>query len=63
MKLGDSYVEAVNRAVERLGGEDAGIFRLDVPTFAGGAQGHPDIEGHRVACEYVVDYVRKKNLI
>ena len=63
MKLGDSYVEAVDKAIVKMGGEDAKIFRLDVPTFAGGAQGHPDIEGHRIACEYVVDYVRKKNLI
>lgn len=63
MKLGDSYVEAVDKAIAEIGGEDADIFRLDVPTFAGGAQGHPDIEGHRVACEYVVDYIRKKNLI
>lgn len=46
-----------------IGGEEVDIFRLDVPTSSGGAQGHPDIEGHRTACEYVVNYVRQKNLI
>ena len=63
MKLGNSYVDIVDKAIADMGGEDAKIFRLDVPTSSGGAQGHPDIEGHRTACEYVVNYVRQKNLI
>ncbi len=63
MKLGDSYVDAVDRAISKIGGEEAKIFRLDVPTCAGGAHGHPDIEGHKIACEHVVNYVREKNLI
>ena len=63
MKLGDSYVAAVDKAISEMGGEDAKIFRLDVPTCAGGVQGHPNIEGHKTACEYVVNYVREKNLI
>lgn len=63
MRLGDSYVDIVDKAIADMGGEDAKIYRLDVPTSAGGAQGHPDIEGHRVACEHVVNYVRQKNLI
>ena len=63
MKIGSSYVDAIDKAIAALGGEEAKIYRLDVPTCAGGAQGHPDIEGHRIACEQVVDYVRKKNLI
>ena len=63
MRVGNSYVEALDKAIADMGGEDAKIFRLDVPTAAGGAQGHPDIEGHKVACDYVVNYVREKNLI
>ena len=63
MRVGNSYVDAIDKAIAKMGGEDAKIFRLDVPTCAGGAQGHPDIEGHKVACECVVNYVREKNLI
>ena len=63
MRVGNSYVDAIDKAIAKMGGEDADIFRLDVPTCAGGAQGHPDTEGHRIACECVVNYVQEKKLI
>lgn len=63
MRIGEAYVGAIDRAIEALSGESAKIYRLDVPTFAGGAQGHPDIEGHRTARDAIVAYIKEKNLL
>ena len=63
MFLGESYINAVDEAISCLGGESVGIYRLDVPTSAGGAHGHPDIAGHAVACDMLVDFINKNKLI
>ena len=63
MFLGDSYVNAIDKAISDIGGESAGIYRLDVPTSSGGAQGHPDIAGHAVARDMLVDFIKKNNLL
>jgi hypothetical protein len=34
-----------------------------VPTSAGGAHGHPDIEGHSTARDVLVDFIKKNNLL
>ena len=63
MIIGSRYVEAIDRAIADLGGENAKIYRLDLTTCAGGAHGHPDIEGHKLACAQTVDFIRKNNLL
>ena len=63
MYIGESYINAVDTAISELGGESAGIYRLDVPTSSGGAHGHPDIAGHAVASEMLVEFIKKNNLL
>lgn len=63
MRIGESYVEAIDRAIADIGGEDAEIYRLNLTTCAGGAQGHPDLEGHALACRETVDFILKNNLL
>ena len=63
MFLGERYINAVDTAIQALGGESAKIYRLDVPTSAGGAQGHPDIAGHAAARDLLVDFIKKNNLL
>ena len=63
MFLGERYINAVDEAIKALGGEAAQIYRLDVPTSAGGAQGHPDIAGHAVARDMLVEFIKKNNLL
>ena len=63
MFLGEKYLNIIDTAIEELSGESAGIYRLNVTQSAGGAQGHPDLSGHKTACEQVVSFVRENNLI
>lgn len=63
MFLGEKYINIIDKAISDLGGEKANIYRLDVTQSSGGAHGHPDLEGHKTACEQVVNYIREKNLI
>ena len=63
MYLGERYINAVDTAIAELSGEDAAIYRLDVPTSRGGAHGHPDIAGHTVASDMLVEFIKKNNLL
>ena len=63
MRLGESYIDAVDEVIDNLGGISAGIYRLDVPTSAGGAQGHPDLAGHTAARDMLVEFIKKNNLL
>ena len=63
MFIGESYINAVDTAIGELGGEDAYIYRLDVPTAKGGAQGHPDVAGHTVTRDLLVEFIKKNNLL
>lgn len=63
MFLGERYINAVDTAIAELSGEDAAIYRLDVPTSRGGAHGHPDIAGHTVASDMLVEFIKKNNLL
>ena len=63
MYLGERYINAVDTAIAELSGEDAAIYRLDVPTSKGGAHGHPDIAGHTVASDMLVEFIKKNNLL
>ena len=63
MFLGESYVNAIDKAISDFGGEKLGIYRLDVPTSSGGAHGHPDVAGHSVARDLLVEFIKEKNLL
>ena len=63
MRLGESYINAVDTAIAELGGRDAKIYRLDVPTSSGGAHGHPDVAGHTVARDMLVEFIKENNLL
>ena len=63
MAMGENYINALDTAIDELCGRDAGIYRLDVPTSSGGAHGHPDIAGHAVASEMLVECIKKNNLL
>lgn len=63
MRLSESYISTVDEAIAELGGKSAGIYRLDVPTSAGGAQGHPDLAGHAVARDLLVQFIKENNLL
>ena len=63
MFLGESYVNAIDKAISDFGGERLGIYRLDVPTSSGGAHGHPDVAGHTVTRDLLVEFIKKNNLL
>lgn len=63
MLIGEKYLSAIDSAIESLSGERAKIYRLNVTRSSGGAQGHPDLLGHKIASEEIVNYIRKKKLI
>ena len=63
MFLGESYINAVDTAIEEIGGKRAQIYRLDVPTSSGGAHGHPDVAGHSVARDMLVEFIKENNLL
>ena len=63
MFLGERYINAVDTAIAELGGVDAKIYRLDVPTSSGGAHGHPDVAGHSAARDMLVEFIKENNLL
>ena len=63
MLLGEKYINAVDEVICELGGESAGIYRVDVPQSKGGAQGHPDIAGHAAAKDTLVRFIKENNLL
>jgi hypothetical protein len=63
MFFGEEYINAIDKTIADIGGESRGIYRLDVPTSSGGAHGHPDVVGHAVAREMLVEFIKEKNLI
>ena len=63
MRLGESYVGAIDEVISDMGGESAGIYRLDVTQSAGGAQGHPNVSGHATASNELVEFIKNKKLL
>ena len=61
--IGDAHVAAIDSAIASLGGESAGLFRVDVTKNTAGAQGHPTVAGHERAASELVAYIRSKNLL
>lgn len=63
MPLGEKYIKLIDEVISELGGEDAGIYRIDVPQSTLGAHGHPDVAGHTVAKDVLVSFIREKELL
>ena len=63
MFLGERYINAIDKAIKDIGGQNAMIYRLDVPNSSGGAHGHPDITGHMKASDMLVAFIKENNLI
>jgi len=61
--IGDAHVAAIDSAISELGGENAGLYRLDVTRNTGGAQGHPTVAGHKKAASELVAYINSKSLL
>lgn len=50
--VGEFLLDRIEAAIDKLGGEDAGIYTyFDLPKNTGGAQWHPTVEGHAAAAE------------
>lgn len=63
VSIGDAYVAAIDSAIAALGGENAGLYRLDVTKNTAGAQGHPTVAGHEKAAAELVSFINSKNLL
>ncbi len=61
--IGSSHVEAIERAIARLGGEACGIYRVDLTQNAQGANGHPIAAGHVRAAEELCEFIRSHRLL
>lgn len=49
--VGEFLLDRIGAAIDKLGGEDAGIYTCSLPKNTGGAQWHPTVEGHAAAAE------------
>ena len=61
--IGQDYVSKMDELIAELGGESAGLYRLNVTQNTGGAQYHPDVSGHEKAAEELLAFIESKNLL
>ncbi len=54
---GKSYKDAIRGIIDDMGGEAAGLYYMDVTPNTKGGQAHPDLAGHKLACNEIYDYV------
>ena len=59
--VGNFLLDRINAAINKVGGEDAGIYFCQLPKNTGGAQGHPTVDGHKAAAEAILPTI--KNLL
>lgn len=57
--VGNCMYDSVKEAVDKLGGESAGIYFCKLPQNTGGAQWHPDVSGHQAAADTLFPLVKK----
>ena len=57
--VGIFLYDNIKGAIDKLGGEDAGIYMCELPKNTGGAQWHPDVNGHKVAAETLLPTIKK----
>lgn len=61
--VGTFLLDRITAAINKLGGEDAGIYITSVTKNTDGAQGHPTVEGHRKAADEVIAFMNSKGLL
>ena len=55
--MGECMFDSVKAAIDSLGGEDAGIYTVELPKSSGGAEGHPDKIGHVLAASKLKEFI------
>ena len=56
--VGTFLYDNIKAAIDKLGGENAGIYMCAVPSNTGGAQWHPNVSGHRAAADALLPLIR-----
>ena len=57
--VGTFLYDNIKGAIDKLGGEEEGIYMIEVPKNTGGAQGHPTVEGHRAAADKLLPLIKE----
>jgi lysophospholipase L1-like esterase len=57
--VGTFLYDNIKGAIDKLGGEEEGIYMIEVPKNTGGAQGHPTVDGHRAAADTLLPLVKE----
>jgi lysophospholipase L1-like esterase len=57
--VGTFLYSNIEAAINKLGGKDADIHICEVPKNTGGAQWHPDVNGHKAAAEVLLPVIKK----
>ena len=60
---GEDHVAAIHSAIDELGGESAGLYKLTVPTNATGFNGHPNGACHVTAGQLLEQFIKDKGLL
>lgn len=55
--MGECMFDSVKAAIDGLGGEDAGIYTIELPESRGGGEGHPDKNGHELLANTLKDFI------
>ncbi len=57
--VGEFLLDRIEAAINKLGGESAGIYTyFELPRNTGGAQGHPTVEGHTAAATAILPVIK-----
>ena len=57
--VGTFLLDRIQAAIDKLGGEDAGIYTyFSLPRNTGGAQWHPDVSGHVAAANAILPVIK-----
>ena len=57
--VGTFLYDNIKGAIDKLGGESAGIYMLEIPKNTGGAQGHPTVAGHTAAANTLLPVIKE----
>ncbi len=61
--MGDSYRDYTKAAILSLGGEESGLYTVELPRNQGGGNGHPTCEGQDAAATVLVAYFSDTGLL
>ena len=57
--VGTFLYDNIKGAIDKLGGEEEGIYMIELPKNTGGAQGHPTVDGHRAAADTLLPLIKE----